>query len=82
MAKEHTKPPCGVRQEQKWADQRLYNCRPGKAKEVIFVLPGYLISPVMKPTYDKISGLATVATSPRTLHGVVHHGKQAIEGQD
>ena len=48
--------------------------RPGRAKEIIFVLlvQGHRVSPLMKITYDRVCWLLTVARTPGTLHVVVH----------
>ena len=48
--------------------------RPGRAKEIIFVLlvQGNRVSPLMKITYDRVCWLLTVARTPGTLQVVVH----------
>ena len=57
--------------------------RPGRAKEIIFVLlvQGHRVSPHMKVTYDRVCWLLTVARTPRTLQVVVQLCVEARQAQ-
>ena len=57
--------------------------RPGRAKEIIFVLlvQGHRVSPHMKTTYDRVCWLLAVARTPGTLQVVVQSCIEARQAQ-
>ena len=57
--------------------------RPGRAKEIIFVLlvQGHRVSPHMKITYDRVCWLLAVARTPGTLQPVVQSCIEARQAQ-
>ena len=57
--------------------------RPGRAKEIIFVLlvQGHRVSPHMKITYDRVCWLLAVARTPGTLQVVVQSCIEARQAQ-